>query len=553
MNLKSAAILLGLLLAAVSSVATDAPAVIPQPQKMDLQSGTFTLTATTRIHTDSAARVTGQYLAAHLRPGTGFPFKTSTPWFSSGSGAGNILLITRNADATLGAEGYELTVTPTNVVICAPTQAGLFYGVQTLLQLLPPEIFSSNVVANAGWQIPCLHIRDWPRFQWRGFMLDVSRHFFTKAEVETFLDTMALHKLNTFHWHLTDDQGWRIQIKKYPRLTEIGAWRPDVGFGFPSNSTTAYGPDGRYGGFYTQDDIREVLKYAAALHITVVPEIEMPGHSTAALAAYPQYSCSGGPFEINTTGGIFKGIYDPANEQAYKFLGDILAEVSALFPGAFIHIGGDEVPKDTWKKSADCQALMKREGLKNEDELQSWFTRRIEKIVNANGHRMIGWSEILHGGLPPNAAVMDWIGGAREAAVSGHDVVMSPTKYCYFDYYQTTNHAIEPKAAGWGPALTLAKMYGFEPMPSDVSSKDQSHILGAQGNLWTEQVPNFRHVEYMTYPRACALAEVTWSSKDSRDWDDFMRCLKIHVQRFDELNINYRHAAIDTPEPNSLQ
>ena len=271
-------------------------------------------------------------------------------------------------------------------------------------------------------------------------MLDVSRHFFTKAEVKTLLDEMAMQKLNVFHWHLTDDHGWRIEIKKYPRLTTVGAWRNGVGFDFPTNSTTAYGPDGRYGGFYTQDDIRDVVKYAAARHITIVPEIEMPGHATAALAAYPQLGSTPGPFTPEMTAGIFNGIYNPANEETFQFLANVIAEVSPLFPGKYFHIGGDEVSKESWKTNAACQALMKREGLKNEEELQGWFTRRIEKIVNANGHSMIGWSEILQGGLAKNAAVMDWIGGAKEAASAGHDVVMTPTGYCYFDFYQSSNH-----------------------------------------------------------------------------------------------------------------
>ncbi len=361
-----------------------------------------------------------------------------------------------------------------------------------------------------------------------------------------------MHKMNVFHWHLTDDHGWRIEIKKYPKLTEIGAWRAGGGFGFDPKTTTAYGPDGRYGGFYTQADIHDVIKYAAARHITIVPEIEMPGHATAALAAYPQFSCTGGPFEPLMTAGIFNGIYDPAKEETFQFLSNVLAEVAGLFPGQYIHIGGDEVPKETWKNSADCQALMKREGLKNEEELQSWFTRRIEKIVNAEGHSMIGWSEILQGGLAKNVAVMDWIGGAKEAAGAGHDVVMTPTAYCYFDFYQSTNHADEPKAATWGGPLTLSKMYSFDPMPINVPPELQSHILGAQGNLWTEQIPNARQAEYMTFPRACALAEDTWSAKDAKNWEDFMRRLQIQTQRFVRLGINYRHAAVETPEPNPL-
>ena len=370
------------------------PAIVPEPQKITVQDGVFQIRGWsfgswfghggTRILADATAGDTAAFLAKQLDKSTGYKIRIDK---LEGAGAkGAIVLTSQDADPALGEEGYSLTVKPDGVIIRAPHAAGLFYGVQTLLQLLPPEIYSTNEVGGVKWQAPCVEIQDWPRFKWRGFMLDVSRHFFNKSEVETVLDLMAIHKLNTFHWHLVDDQGWRIEIKKYPKLTEIGAWRPGVGFDFPSNSTTAYDASGRYGGFYTQDDIREVVKYAAARHIMVVPEIEMPGHSTAALKAYPEYSC-----------GIFDGIYDPAKEQTFHFLDDVLGEVIPLFPGKYIHIGGDEVPKDTWKKSRDCQDLMKREGLKNEDELQSWFTRRIEKIVSAHGRTMIGWSEILQG------------------------------------------------------------------------------------------------------------------------------------------------------------
>jgi hexosaminidase len=500
------------------------------------------LTPDTRIYVDAASRETGKVLAEGLRPATGYPLPIRTKYFDHAAIPGGIWLTIKNADGQLGPEGYALTVTSNSVVIRARTQAGLFYGVQSLLQLLPPEIYSTNLVRGAAWEVPCVAIEDWPRFPWRGFMLDVSRHFFTKPEVETLLRAMAMQKMNVFHWHLTDDHGWRIEIKKYPKLTEVGAWREGVGFGFAPGTTTAYGPDGRYGGFYTQADIREVVQYAAALHITIVPEIEMPGHATAALAAYPEYSCTGGPFSPSMTAGIFDGIYDPAKEDTYQFLSNVLTEVVQLFPGKYVHIGGDEVPKDTWKAAADCQALMKREGLKNEDELQSWFTRRMERIVNAQGRSVIGWSEILQGGLPKNAAVMDWIGGAKEAASAGHDVVMTPTAYCYFDFYQSTNHATEPKAATWGGPLTLEKMYAFDPMPTNVPPELQAHILGAQGNLWTEQIPNFKHVEYMTFPRACALAEVTWSAPAGHNFEDFSRRLQSEFQRFDELGINYRHS-----------
>jgi len=545
MNLKIPVVtaIFGLLLAADPGLAasSDAPAIIPQPQSLELHAGTFTLTPATRVYADFGSRATARILTDHLAPATGCAIKPATKIFGSGPIPGAIFLTTRHANTNLGPEGYELTVTPDAVVIRAPAQAGLFYGVQTFLQLLPPAIFSPGLVTNVAWSIPCVQIADWPRFAWRGFMLDVSRHFFTKAEVETLLDAMALHKLNTFHWHLTDDHGWRIEIKAYPKLTAVGAWRAGVGFGFATNSTTAYGPDGRYGGYYTQDNIREVVKYAAARHITIFPEIEMPGHSQAALSAYPEFSCTGGPFEPGLTAGVFNGIYDPAKERTFQFLAGVLTEVSQLFPGPYIHIGGDEVLKDTWKNSPDCQALMRREGLKNEEELQSWFVRRIEKIVSARGRRMIGWSEILQGGLAQNATVMDWIGGAKEAAEAGHDVVMTPTSSCYFDFYQSSNHLAEPKAAAWGGPLTLEKMYAYEPMPANVPPALQSHILGTQGNLWTEQIPNFKHVEYMAFPRACALAEVAWSAQDARDFTDFSRRLQVQYLRFDELGINYRH------------
>jgi hexosaminidase len=545
MKTKIAANIVLFLAVVVFTGRAEDPAVIPLPQKIARHDGVFQLAADTRIFVDSGSRATANFLTERLRKSTGYPLKISVEYFGGAAISGGILLTTKNANTNLGPEGYALTVASNSVVIRAPAQAGLFYGVQTLFQLLPPEIFSSNLVSTVAWQIPCVQIEDWPRFKWRGFMLDVSRHFFNKSEVETMLDAMALHKLNMFHWHLTDDHGWRIEIKKYPKLTEAGAWRTGVGFAFDPKSTTAYGMDGRYGGFYTQDDIRDVVTYAAARHITIVPEIEMPGHSTAALSAYPQFSCTGGPFAPSVTAGIFNGIYDPAKEETFLFLADVLAEVAQLFPGQYIHIGGDEVPKETWKNSPDCQALMKREGLKNEEELQSWFIRRIEKIVNAHGHSMIGWSEILQGGLPQNAAVMDWIGGAKEAASAGHDVVMTPTAYCYFDFYQSSNHITEPKAATWGGPLTLDKMYAFEPMYTNVPPELQSHILGAQGNLWTEQIPNLQHAEYMTFPRACALAEVTWSAKDARNWDDFIRRLQIHFHRLDELGINYRHAVAE--------
>ncbi len=517
------------LLFAVDAFAINQPAIIPAPQKMELHDGQFDLGPNTRISVDSPSRDTGRYLMEKLDRSTGFQIKMVTE-FSSGAPVYNgILLTTRSANTNLGPEGYELAVTTNSVIIQATTQAGLFYGVQTLLQLLPPEIFSSNVVNGVAWRVPCVQITDWPRFQWRGLMLDVSRHFFTKPEVEQLLDAMALHKLSKFHWHLTDDDGWRIEIDKYPRLTSVGAWRDAVGYGLASNSTTAYGPDGRYGGFYTQADIREVVAYAAARHITIVPEIEMPAHSWAALAAYPQFRCGNGPF-------------DPANPETFNFLENVLTEVFSLFPGKYIHIGGDEVSPGPWENDAACRALMKREGLKTAAELESWFMRRIEEFIEAHGRVPIGWSEVASDGLATNAVVMDWIGGGKEAASAGHDVVMTPTSNCYFDYYQSLDHTTEPRAIGG--YLPLEKVYAFDPMPPALASEYRGHILGAQGNVWTEYIPNFRQVEYMAFPRLCALAEVTWSPKAAGNYDDFLQRLKTDEHRLDELGVNYRCSAL---------
>jgi hexosaminidase len=370
-------------------------------------------------------------------------------------------------------------------------------------------------------------------------MLDVSRHFFRKEEVEQILDAMATYKLNTFHWHLADDQGWRIEIEKYPLLTKIGAWRKGIGFGLDPKGSGAYGPDGRYGGFYTRADIREVVAYAHARNITIVPEIEMPGHASAALAAYPQYSCTGGPFTADLPGGVFNGIYCAGNDDSFVFLQNVLTEVFELFPGKYIHIGGDEVLTNNWKDCVKCQARLKAEGLKKESQLEGYFIRRMEKFINAHERSLIGWSEIREGGLAQNAAVMDWAGGAVEAASAGHDVVMSPLADCYFDHYQSQDHSTEPHAIGG--YLPLEQVYSFEPIPALLSPAYQGHIVGAQANVWTEYMPSLTHVEYMLFPRLCALAEVVWSSRTSRDWDDFKRRLEAHYLLLDELGVNYRH------------
>jgi hexosaminidase len=543
------------------------PAIIPAPQKMEVSQGGFRIGPKTRIMVDSPSAETGAYLAAKVRASTGYPLPVQTN-DEAAVEMGSIQITTVGARPEWGAEGYELVVEqgnatsaetkpPAYVLIVARTQAGAFYGVQTLLQLFPPQIFSTNVVKDVAWEIPfTVRIEDQPRFPWRGFMLDVSRHFFSKDEVKRVLDEMALHKLNMFHWHLTDDHGWRIEIKKYPKLTEVGAWRKRSEVTPPRDKSqeehahpawdvappTAFGPDGRYGGFYTQDDAREIVAYAAARHITVVPEIEMPGHAIAALAAYPELSCDGSHFSTDVNAGVNKGVFCVGNDQVFKFLDDVLLEVFQVFPGKYVHVGGDEVnaavKKATWGESAACQARMKAEGLKTLDELQGWFTGQIGKFVNEHGKTMIGWTEIAESPLPKNAAVMDWQGGALQAATNNHDVVMSPTRFCYLDYYQAMDSATEPP--GIGGYVPLERVYSFEPIPAALPAEFHARILGGQCNLWTEYIPSLAHVEYNAFPRLCALAEVDWSPKDARDWNNFSQRLQVHEVRLEVLGVNFR-------------
>ena len=518
-------------------LAREVPAVLPAPEKMELHPRSFILAPETLLETDDGSHLTAEYLARRLRLPTGYKLPIST---HGASNQRRLKFAIGNFETgpMVGPEGYQLLVSPDLVSLRAPTPAGLFYGVQTLLQLLPPEVFANHQIQTINWKIPCLEIEDKPRFAWRGLMLDVSRHFFDKEEIKVLLDALALHKLNMFHWHLTDDQGWRIEIKKYPRLTGVGAWRRKIGFNLDPKSSHAYGPDHRYGGHYTQEDIREIVAYAQSRHITIVPEIEMPGHATAALAAYPELSCSGGAFSTDMAENTSAGVFCAGKEETFDLLQNVLAEVIALFPGEYIHIGGDEVPKQNWKDCLRCQTRMRAEGLKNEQELQSYFIQRIAKFLAAHGRTMIGWSEIREGGLPPGTAIMDWIGGAVEAASSGHDVIMSPDAYCYFDFYQSKDRSSEPPAIG--AFLPLEKVYSFEPIPADLPSEFQAHILGAQANVWTEYMPSLTQVEYMTFPRLCAMAEVVWSPKTSRNWDDFNRRLRTHLQRLERLGITYR-------------
>jgi hexosaminidase len=456
-------------------------------------------------------------------------------------------------------EQYHLVVNDHGAVLTAGTPAGIVDGLETLRQLLPPAlggglrattVWGRTMLPNANaaatmarWSIPAVEISDAPRFRYRGILLDVARYYFPPEFLMKLVDVMALYKLNALQLHLTDDQGWRIEIKKYPRLTQVGAWRKES---MIVRDGETYVGDGKpHGGFYTQDQIRDLVAYAAARNVTIVPEIEMPGHAGAALAAYPELSCTGGPFEVSTKWGVHEDIFCPS-ERTFAFLEDVLTEVMQLFPSPYIHVGGDEVPKTRWKASPVAQELMRREGLKNEEELQSYFIKRIERFLHAHGRKLIGWDEILEGGIAPEATVMSWRGidGGIAAAQQGHDVIMSPTDYAYLDQYQG-DPTTEPRAIGG--FLPFDSVYAWEPVPNGLTGNQASHIIGAQGNLWTEHVPTSTHAEYMLFPRALAISEVFWSPKELRDWHSFLARVPAQLTRLDALGVNYR-----VPDPVGL-
>lgn len=443
------------------------------------------------------------------------------------------------------AEAYNLSVTKKRIVIQASDPSGAFYAVQTLLQLLPAEVFGD--VREGSYLIPAVEIKDYPRFGWRGMHLDCSRHFFNAKEVKRYIDFLAMHKMNRFHWHLTDDQGWRMESKKYPLLTEKSAWRVDRS----SDDWTARKPlqpgeEANYGGFFSQEEIRDIVAYAKERAVSIVPEIEIPGHSSAVFAAYPQLSCLGKEQSV-TPGGYYPAdmatCYCAGNEDVFTFLEGILDEVIDLFPDApYLHIGGDEVDKFFWKNCPKCKKRMKNEKLKNVDELQSYFIKRISDYVSSKGKQIIGWDEILEGGLAPDATVMSWRGvaGGIAAARMGHDVVMVPNSHLYLDYYQN-NPEVEPKSIGG--FITVKKVYSFDPIPESFTTEEAKHILGVQGNLWCEFVPTFSHVEYMTLPRMSAVSEIGWSQKENKNYDDFIHRLIVQQLRFKAMGANSHKGA----------
>ncbi|WP_374166735.1 beta-N-acetylhexosaminidase [Arcticibacter sp. MXS-1] len=525
--------------------------IIPEPVSVVSAEGSLVLPSRIVIRARGGQEPmnVGEYLKDKLRS-TGKPVVLS----SSAESATIQLSLLSDKDKQLGSEGYRLRVTSAHVMVSANEPAGLFYGVQSLLQLLPKEIESSEVQEDVKWRLPLVTITDYPRFGWRGLMFDVARHFFGKEDVKQYIDQMARYKFNLLHLHLTDDEGWRIEIKSYPKLTEVGAWNvKKVGY-FGTFDPPAPDEPRNYGGFYTQDDIRELVQYARERYVNILPEIDVPGHSLAAVSSYPELSCTPEASQYRVRSGekimdwshgappraLVDNTLCPANEKVYEFLDKVVGEVAQLFPFEYIHMGGDECAKNFWEQNEAIKNLAQQNNLKTMEEVQAYFEKRLEKIVISKGKKFMGWDEILEGGLAPSAAVMSWRGmkGGIEAAKQKHEVVMSPTTFAYLDYMQG-DAAIEPKVYA---TLRLSKAYQFEPLPDSV---DGQYIKGGQANLWTEQVYNMRHAQYMTWPRAFAISESLWTPKGKKNWDYFFSRVEKHFGRFDEAEIKYAPSVYD--------
>ncbi|MBL7722993.1 MAG: family 20 glycosylhydrolase [Chitinophagaceae bacterium] len=525
--------------------------IIPQPVSVTQGKGSFTLPHNIVIITPKNEEVkrTAQHLSKQIRTVTNqVNIKEGT------TASPKSIFLSLSANKNIPKDEYQLKITTSGVTLIANEPSGIFYGVQTLLQLFSKEIAGNEIHKKPNeWVLPIVTIEDHPRFGWRGLMLDVSRHFFTVAEVKDYIDQMVKYKFNLLHLHLTDDQGWRIQIKSLPKLTEVGAWRVERTGTFGTLSKPNPGEPATYGGFYTHEDIKEIVKYAGDRFVNILPEIDVPGHSLAAIASYPELSCTPGEYYVSPGdrfmiwpggGQHFYGLLDnticPALEKSFAFLDKVFTEVAQLFPFEYIHMGGDETARNFWEKNEQIKALMQKENLKDLDEVQSYFVKRVEKIINSKGKKMIGWDEILDGGLAPNAAVMSWRGmkGGIEAAKQGHEVVMSPTDYAYIDYMQG-DASIEPPVYA---TLRLKKAYQFEPLPEGINP---SLVKGGQANLWTEQVYNMRHAQYMTWPRAFAIAEALWSPKEKRNWKDFTARVETHFERLNAAEVKYSPAIYD--------
>ncbi|WP_316633353.1 glycoside hydrolase family 20 protein [uncultured Flavobacterium sp.] len=512
--------------------------IIPKPKQLVIKPGIFQFSAATKfVVTGDSQKEIATVLINKFGTAAGF-----RPEISSAIPKSNFIQF--RVDPNFNKEAYTLDVNEKNITITAKGNAGFIYGLETIRQLLPEAIESKSLITSAKWQIPNVTITDEPRFEWRGLMLDLSRHFFDKNYVIETIDRLAMLKMNVLHLHLVDDQGWRIEIKKYPKLTEVGAWRVDQE-NAAWNARLVTNPDekGTYGGFLTQEELKEIVKYAAAKNIEIIPEIEMPAHVSSAIAAYPELACFNQRIGV-PSGGLWPitDIYCAGKETTFEFLQNVIDEVITIFPSKYIHIGGDEATKTNWDKCPNCQKRMKDNGLKDAHELQSYFVKRMEKYINSKGKKLIGWDEILEGGLAPEATVMSWRGtkGGTEAAKQGHDVIMSPESPCYFNFYQGPQNE-EPLAFdAYNP---LSKVYEFDPIVNEMTPEEANHVLGGQANLWAEFITSPKASEYMIFPRLAALSEVLWSSKENRNWNNFTSRLPSLLKRYDYLGINYAKSA----------
>ncbi len=510
--------------------------IIPEPVSVSEENGYFKISKECDLYSNlnaGDAKLIADGLNDHMKLFYGWEFK-SVKHADKFSKKGIFINLNRNLN--LGDEGYRIKIGKSGILLEAQALNGLYYAIQTLIQIMPENQANLSKIS-----VRYCTIEDYPRFKWRGLHLDVCRHFMPKDFVMKYIDLLAKHKMNIFHFHLTEDQGWRIEIKKYPLLTETGSVRRETIVG---NGRTSVLYDGTpHGGFYTQDDIREIVEYASKRFVTVVPEIEMPGHSLAALASYPFLGCTGGPYEVATRWGVFHDVMCAGKESTFEFIQNVLDEVISLFPSQYIHIGGDECPKTKWKECPLCQKRIKDEALADEHNLQSYFIQRVEKYLNKKGRKLIGWDEILEGGLAPNAAVMSWRGeeGGIAAAKQSHYVVMTPGSHCYLDHYQGKPETEPLAIGGFTP---LEKIYSYEPVPAVLTDEEAKFILGAQGNVWTEYMPVASHVEYMVYPRAAALAEVVWSPKEKRDYPNFFERLNKQLIRYEAYKVNYSKSSI---------
>ena len=547
--------LVALIISLISCQSEDNPnryELIPYPNDMEQMSGRFSFDDDTQIFISPECGDEVNEILAQFAEQFG---KTAGKDLKIAEKEGKNMMVVK-IDTTMSQEAYRLNISKKKIEITAATPNGVRYALQTIKQLLPVAIYGETLSADENWSVPCTTINDAPRFGYRGMHLDVARHFFTLDEVKRILNVMAVHKLNTLHWHLTDDQGWRVEIKKYPRLTEVGSIRNKtmIRKEWDNYDTTPYG------GFYTQDELRDMVKYAADLGITIIPEIDLPGHMMAALASYPELGCTGGPYEVSGQWGIRDDVLCVGKEKTFEFIENVLLEIIDIFPSKYIHIGGDECPKVRWEKCPKCQARIKALGLKSdknhskEERLQSFVINHIEKFLNDHGRQIIGWDEILEGGLAPNATVMSWRGesGGIEAAKQKHDVIMTPNTYLYFDYYQAKDTENEP--FGIGGYLPMERVYSYEPMPASLTPEEQQYIKGVQANLWTEYIATFSHAQYMVLPRWAALCEVQWSTPDKKNYEDFLSRLPRLIKWYDAEGYNYAKHVFDvkaefTPNP----